>query len=164
MLPDQPLGAALQRASALRICNQRFQAILPKHLINKVNILNVRNRCVIIGVNNASLMTQLHFESKELLTEIKRLPEMHHAESIQFKVIAQASNQANLNKASNASSLDSADSPNTSTNPAIPLEGKNSAKRSRVTAYAGEVLRKAAGEVKDPLLQSALLKISKKAN
>lgn len=166
MLPDHPLGAALQRANALRRCNQEFQKILPKHLINKVNILNVREHCVIVGVCNASLMTQLHFEANVLLDEIKRLPGMQLAESIQFKVITSPSNRGVLNNDNSIPSPDSADATAETAVVAkkpVTIQGKNSAKRSRVTAYASKVLREAASEVKDPSLQSALLKISKKA-
>jgi len=185
ILPNHPLGAAVQRAGQLHQCNLRFQKILPKHLINKVNILNVRDRCVIIGVSNASLMTQLHFESEEILNEIKQLPGMQLTESIQFKVTHSTSNQVSLNNIaenifedslnsnvdtannvhqaipepeSTVSSKSSAQSDDT-----LPVDGKNSAKRNCVTAYASEVLRQAASEVKDPLLQSVLLNLSKKA-
>jgi len=194
-LSDHPLGAALQRAHSLQACNQQFQNLLPKRLKNKVNILNVRDGCVIIGVCNASLMTQLHFESEELLNEIKQLPGMQRSECVQFKVIndtVKLSSDAtrgtndisnvdmvnNTNTTRSIAPSDSNSAPNNSTNsdsePASVSadasttqqvnQGKNSARRSQITAYAGEVLRQAATQVKDPQLQSALLKISKKAH
>lgn len=163
MLPNHPLGSALQRAFSLRSCNQRFQQLLPKHLINKVNILNIRQQCVIIGVENASLMTQLHFEANELLSKIKQLPGMQLAESIQFKVTTTSSNRDNLNNIEILPAINLVESVNPDTAVSKPSERKNSAKRRQITRYAGEVLRKAAKEVKDPSLQSALLNISKKA-
>jgi len=212
-LSDHPLGAALQRALSLQACNRHFQQILPKRLKNKVNILNVRDGCVIIGVSNASLMTQLHFESKELLNEIKQLPGMQRSESIQFKIMSDLSKPANdaANVTDDASNVDIVDQTNvthsktssdSNSAPDYPTssisgstssleasttqseihpvtdrsakaslvtqqqvnQGKNSARRSQVTAFASEVLRQAASKVKDPQLQSALLKISKKAH
>lgn len=145
-LPDHPMGHAIQRADLLRMCNQSFQEILAKPLINKVNIINIQTRTVVIGVASASLMTQLRFESEEILNKIKQLPGLQLAEAIQFKVIPPASNQ-NLHSGN-------------STQSSQQQPGKNSARRP-ISSYASQVLREAAQGASDPELQEALLRLSK---
>ena len=129
-LPDKAVDRMLLRAETLGKYNEKLQSILPISLKNRVLLLNIDSQQVVLGADSAALLTQLRFDSDNLLVQLQQLPGLQDLQSLRFKVL-----------------------------PPPAIAGKP-LPRAKMSANASQLLQQAADAFDDPDLKAAIKRLA----
>ncbi len=83
-----PLAYVLAKVEQLRMLSQQVQKLLRPELAQHCQVANLRDGCLILQVDNAAWATQLRFEQTELLSKLRKQPELAGLASIKIQVRA----------------------------------------------------------------------------
>ena len=82
-----PLGKIIQKAKYLLKLDQVMQTLLPPEFVNHVQVMNIKQGVVILGVDSAAISTRIQLMSADILSALQKKPGFKNVAGIQCKQI-----------------------------------------------------------------------------
>lgn len=80
------LGSLSDKANYLKHLNKALQVLLPKDLVTHCQVANVRDNVLVLHLDSAEWATQLHYQTAELLNQLRQQKCYAALRSIQYKI------------------------------------------------------------------------------